>query len=422
MNIQIDEGHIKVRWLLALSQRRKDVAWELESLPAEFPNFGRGKDLAEALGAKDSAFSNWFPHPARPHARDTLNRPPPEVARNLARIFGFAPPSDDDHVWNEWWAKSWPSFMPSEDDKTNRKQKGSAEDFKAQYREALKNKSLTFRAPIVSSDALTIEDNASPPPPRISHEQAGTEAKPGAVAASSRRQRSMQNDQTGGPERVNTTRQCLDEVSRRLGISRRGYAVAFWAMATFSAALTFNVYSRTQKWHFNLIFAPSFNEPSSYGVAAIGSFSGGAILLIVLGMLYVYSTQWGRCYRTWVGRVPSFSAEIAPSTKGTLLPVIHAAALAVVIGFPLVGQVHFVDKFLAATSKSTTTGLERHGWYEHLFTWVPLQECTSFVYDGQEGFSYCELLEPWAVVTVATVLLFLSALVVYRLFYPRIAG
>lgn len=175
--IDIDEGHIKVRWLLALAQRGEDVAWERELLPAEFPNFKWDKDLAKALGAKQSAFSNWFPD--KPHARNTLYRPPPEIARNLARIFGFAPPSDDDHVWREWWAKSWPSFMPSEDDNTNRRKQAPAEAFKAQYREALKNKSLTFRPPIVSSDTLTIEDNTSPPPAPIPHEQAGTEvAKP----------------------------------------------------------------------------------------------------------------------------------------------------------------------------------------------------------------------------------------------------
>ena len=68
--------------------------------------------------------------------------------------------------------------MPSEDNHTNRTSKKPAEAFKAQYREALENKSLTFRPPILSSDTLTIEDSTSPPPAPIPHEQAGAEAMP----------------------------------------------------------------------------------------------------------------------------------------------------------------------------------------------------------------------------------------------------
>ena len=217
------------------------------------------------------------------------------------------------------------------------------------------------------------------------------------------------------------TERCLQDVGLRLGVSRNGYAVAFWATAVFSAALTFNVYSRTQQWHFNLPFAPSFEEPSFYGVAAIGTFAGGALLLIVIAMLCIYADQWGRCYRTWVGRVPSFSVEIGPSAAGSLLPVIHAVALVIVVGFPLVGQIHFVDKFVAG-SATTKAGELHAGWRDHLFKWVPFGECGNFVYDGKDGLAFCEFYEPWAVVIFSLATFVAAAFVLYRLFHPSVSA
>src|SRR5258708_1903940 len=119
MNILIHEGHLKVHWLLALAAGETE---ELNLLPADFPPY-KLNELAKAFGVLPSTFSNWFP--VDPTKRKTLarmvNRPPVEVARNIARIFGFAPTSDDG--WSDWWEKDWPSFMPSEVDGTNRQHK-----------------------------------------------------------------------------------------------------------------------------------------------------------------------------------------------------------------------------------------------------------------------------------------------------------
>jgi hypothetical protein len=160
-NILIHEGNIKVRWLAYLAVRHKDVAEEHSLLPVDFPRLERLKDVADALGTTPSAFSNWFPDPTKPDrtkGAELVNRPPSDFARNVAKLFGFAPPSDDDHVWRDWWANCWPSFMPSENDDTNRNQKTSAEDFKKQYREALKNGSLKFPPSGVASATPTVEE------------------------------------------------------------------------------------------------------------------------------------------------------------------------------------------------------------------------------------------------------------------------
>jgi hypothetical protein len=217
------------------------------------------------------------------------------------------------------------------------------------------------------------------------------------------------------------TKTCLDEVDHRLGFARRPYALAFWAFSVFSTSVTFNIYSRTQQWGFNLPFAPDFEGVgTTYGVAAFGGFGGGALFLIVLSMLYVYADQWGRCYNSWVGRVPSFSAEIKSSAAGTFLPIIHGAALAIIVGVPLVGQAHFVDKFLAGLSTMTTTGaVHARNWKDHLFQWVAPWECTDFVYDGRQHFAYCELYEPWALVVFAAAIFVVAGAVIFSVFRPR---
>src|SRR4051812_24324098 len=101
--IFVDEGHIKVRWLLALAQRNRTVAPEaISSLPDDFPDFERVQDLVAALGVRPTAFSNWFAEPTERQGakiNTQFNRPRVQVARDIARIFGFAPPSDDDEAW-----------------------------------------------------------------------------------------------------------------------------------------------------------------------------------------------------------------------------------------------------------------------------------------------------------------------------------
>ena len=73
------------------------------------------KDFAAALGTTSSNLNNWFP-PPNSRAKQTPVNPPAAVVRNIARIFGFAPPggSDDDEIWRDWWLQRWPSFIAIE--------------------------------------------------------------------------------------------------------------------------------------------------------------------------------------------------------------------------------------------------------------------------------------------------------------------
>jgi hypothetical protein len=181
--VLIYEGNIKVRWLAALAVRSKeeDVAEDVHLLPADFPRREDLQHVANTLGASASEFSNWFPNPAKRQERknsEQVNRPRVEFTRNLARMFGFAPDSDDDGVWRDWWKNDWPSFMPSEENKTNARDKTPAEDFKARYREELKNGRLTFRPLILVSPTPTSEEGPGvivTPSPPTPHEQAGTD-------------------------------------------------------------------------------------------------------------------------------------------------------------------------------------------------------------------------------------------------------
>src|ERR1700730_4872741 len=88
----VDEGHIKVRWLLALARRDENVAAEvISSLPDDFPEFEDVQDLVAALGLRPTAFSNWFAEPAKRQGakiNTQFNRPRVPVARDIARIFG----------------------------------------------------------------------------------------------------------------------------------------------------------------------------------------------------------------------------------------------------------------------------------------------------------------------------------------------
>jgi hypothetical protein len=215
---------------------------------------------------------------------------------------------------------------------------------------------------------------------------------------------------------------CLENVDRRLGVSRRFYATGWWALALWNVAAVFNVYSRTQQWGFALPLAPDFKEvPSTYGVAAIGALTGAVLLWIVLGVLWFYARQWGRCFGSWTGRIPSPSAEVNWSSRGRLVPFIQAATLVIVIGFPLVGQVHFADKFLAGTSTVIGNGVHAVGWRDHLLKWVPRsQACADFIYDGKENFAYCEFYEPWAVTIFVALSFFATGAVVYGIFWPRL--
>jgi hypothetical protein len=148
-SVLIVEGDVKVRWLLAISKPGNKIA----RLPQGFYEFNTQKELAETLWASESEFCNWFP---AVKVRETSDRPRVEFVRNLARIFGFAPPSDDDAEWSEWWANRWPSFVPSEDSKKNDELRliARADDFKAQYLEALKNGNIKFQEPIRKKSML----------------------------------------------------------------------------------------------------------------------------------------------------------------------------------------------------------------------------------------------------------------------------
>jgi formylglycine-generating enzyme required for sulfatase activity len=145
-NIQIHEFHIKVRWLFALASGKEPA-----QLPGDFPKFTLWKDFATALGTTPQHLGNWCPPPLaqrrnamRDRAPDQpIDRPPLSIARNVARIFGFAPDGgvDDDEVWRTWWAHHWPSFTPCE---TNGSTHAPASVFKERYIEALTNGTLRF--------------------------------------------------------------------------------------------------------------------------------------------------------------------------------------------------------------------------------------------------------------------------------------
>jgi hypothetical protein len=179
--ILIREGHVKVRWLAALARRDEKVAEDLNLLPAHFPKFKQVQDLAAALGATPQEFANWFPtDPAKRSEQSNaqVDRPRVEVARNIAKTFGFAPACGEDVVWLDWWAKHWSSFMPSEDNETNyRQEKTTAEDFKAHYREALKNGRLTFPPilPLATLPSEEVPGGIVVLPAPIAYEQARTE-------------------------------------------------------------------------------------------------------------------------------------------------------------------------------------------------------------------------------------------------------
>ena len=88
-NIQIHEFHIKVRWLFGLATRK-----ERSQLPPEFPKFSRFKDVVQALGATQQTFGMWCP--LNPKKKDgtpapQMDKPTAAFARNVARMFGFAP-------------------------------------------------------------------------------------------------------------------------------------------------------------------------------------------------------------------------------------------------------------------------------------------------------------------------------------------
>jgi hypothetical protein len=88
-NIQIDEFHIKVRWLFGLATRK-----ERSQLPRDFPKFNLLKDVVQALGAKQQTFGMWCP--LNPKKKDgtpapQMDKPTAAFARNVARMFGFAP-------------------------------------------------------------------------------------------------------------------------------------------------------------------------------------------------------------------------------------------------------------------------------------------------------------------------------------------
>jgi hypothetical protein len=148
-NIQIHEFHIKVRWLLGLATGK-----ERSQLPRDFPKFKSLKDVVRALGATPQRFGMWCP--LNPKKKDgtpapQMDKPPAAFARNVARMFGFAPQPDgvdDDGVWSNWWANDWPCSTPRE---TNARTNAPAAEFTRRYLDALATSGkLKFQKPIIA--------------------------------------------------------------------------------------------------------------------------------------------------------------------------------------------------------------------------------------------------------------------------------
>jgi hypothetical protein len=162
-NIQIHEFHIKVRWLFGLA-----TCNERSQLPREFPKFGLLKDVVEALGATQQTFGMWCP--LNPKKKDgtpapQMDKPPAAFARNVARMFGFAPQPDgvdDDEVWSEWWANDWSCFTPRE---TNAPTNAPAAEFTRRYLDALATGKLKFQKPIIAPANRARARPPAPPPP-----------------------------------------------------------------------------------------------------------------------------------------------------------------------------------------------------------------------------------------------------------------
>jgi len=165
-NCWIDEFHIKVDWLRGLARNNQPF-----ELPSGFPKFEDRQGFAKALGISKSDLANWCPDPKK-KPKDPpppANRPRVHFVRNVARVFGFAPPggTDDDEVWRNWWAKRWRSFTPSE---TNRNETSPASVFEACYREALAKGTLVFLSPVLPKP-ITGPDPQPVTPPRPTFEQ-----------------------------------------------------------------------------------------------------------------------------------------------------------------------------------------------------------------------------------------------------------
>src|SRR5215467_5239737 len=142
-NCWIDEFHIKVDWLLNLWRNGQSI-----ELPSDLPRLEDRKRLAGTLQVKESLLSTWCPKPKELKTfTKQLNRPQVLFVRNVARIYGFAPPesADDDIVWRDWWANQWPSFTPGEikTSQTN-KPKAPTPVFQTRYLEALTRGALKF--------------------------------------------------------------------------------------------------------------------------------------------------------------------------------------------------------------------------------------------------------------------------------------
>jgi len=218
---------------------------------------------------------------------------------------------------------------------------------------------------------------------------------------------------------VATQRRCLDEVDKRLGVSRQIFSGIWWTVAFWNACAVFNIWSRTQQWGFALPFAPDFEKTATpYAIAAIGGLVGGPILWFTLLALRFHALQWGRCSAHWHGRIPTVWPQVEAARNGQLIPLIQGIGLAVTIGFPLAGQVHFADKFLVGTSRDVTGAIYAGNWHDHLMKWIsPVSACRDFIYDNRDSFAYCEFYEPWAVCIFAVVSFFISTMALHAVFF-----
>jgi len=181
--------------------------------------------------------------------------------------------------------------------------------------------------------------------------------------------------------------------------SLRLIGTLFWGIAAWNAAVSFNVWSRTQQFGFSLPLAPDFSStPSTYAVASTG---------ILLNFLMTFA-----CAILIILHVKTSPAPSSQLSRIPVLPKIEDLdsdqARAIIIGllgiltlFNVAAQVHFVRKFLSRTSETVEHVYWASSISEHLMKHVPFHKCSFFIYDGQNSMSYCEFYEPWVLVILA---------------------
>jgi hypothetical protein len=212
----------------------------------------------------------------------------------------------------------------------------------------------------------------------------------------------------------------MDRIDKQVGISRVWFGVIWWTIAAWVASAIFNIYSRTQQFKFALPWAPDFKDAATpYGVAAIGVIAGAPLFwMVALGLRY-YALRWGSIAGGWPERVPTVSKDLTIDPNRPFPRLIQALILVIAILVPLVGQCHFVDKFLSGESLRMGSHFA-NSWHEHLFQPLGVGDaCSKFTYDGMGSFAFCEFYEPWVVVLFTGFSFVLAALSMHAVTPPR---